>query len=93
MNTRRSFFKKIATAIAIVALAPEIAFRTKIAPTQAALEPVLFWIETKRVSRFTSKGYDEMIKQIGNRLSEGLNQNYHDHLHYATIDRAYKQPI
>ena len=40
MNTRRSFFQRCATLIATLAIAPEIAFRVKLALPAVTAEPV-----------------------------------------------------
>lgn len=38
MNTRRNFFKRFAAIAAVVALAPEIAFRSKLQPWEISKE-------------------------------------------------------
>src|SRR4030095_12933 len=39
MNSRRSFFKRLAAVVAAVAIAPEIAFRTKLELPEVEAEP------------------------------------------------------
>jgi hypothetical protein len=50
---RRGFFKRVATAVAIIALAPEIAFNRKLMVTP---DPE-FWSVTSRVVSYTDDKY------------------------------------
>ena len=61
---RRKFFQRIAQAAAVVALAPQIAFRQK--PLLPKVEPqpalVSFWNQTERASTCYSAEYESALK-------------------------------
>lgn len=74
MNTRRSFFKRLAILVATVAIAPEIAFRTKLALPAAAVPaetPALipFWLQTSERSLYYSPAYKAWLETM---LAEGM---------------------
>lgn len=69
MNSRRRFFKSLVKAAAIVALAPQIAFRVK--PLSVAVEAVPkvetvtpFWLQTTRYSSCVDDEYLKMYRRI-----------------------------
>lgn len=56
MKTRRGFFQSLAKAAAIIALAPQIAFRVK--PEEIAVRDIVpFWCETERYTLCYSEDY------------------------------------
>jgi hypothetical protein len=70
VNTRRSFFKRIAGLVAIVAIAPELAFRAKLALPAAEDVAVstetlgAFWTQTERHSVCVSAAYEEYMEKL-----------------------------
>lgn len=80
MVNRRSFFQKIATAVAVLALAPQIAFRQKLALPEAPLGD--FWLGHDLIARVTSEAYREWQQQL-----------IADNPFYAEMDRAYEIPL
>ena len=65
MTGRRSFFKRLAQAAAIVALAPQLCFRTK--PETFSLpkpKVVPFWVQTTRSATCISVGYREQLAEL-----------------------------
>jgi hypothetical protein len=75
MQTRRSFFKKIAAAVAVVAIAPRMAFSAKpLAPVVPAVpapvvETVPFWYQTSRRSRMVTQEYLDVLASTMTRAS------------------------
>lgn len=63
MNTRRNFFKRFAAVAAVIAMAPQIAFRRKVA---REWEIAQFWYQERCVVRCYSEDY---LKAIG-RISD-----------------------
>lgn len=58
MQTRRSFFKRAVAIVAIVALAPEIAFRAKLSlPKTQDFENIPYWMETSRIQHVYDDKY------------------------------------
>jgi hypothetical protein len=78
---RRSFFQSIARAAAIVALAPQLAFRVKpvvaeISHPVEVTEVATYWTQTTRVVALYSEGYREaMRKQFGVEMPE-VDENF-----------------
>lgn len=70
MNSRRSFFKRLASIVAVVSLAPEIAFARKLEATEisnlAATEGSnnIFWLETSRIQICRSAAYEEYRAKV-----------------------------
>lgn len=64
--SRRSFFKRLATAVAIVALAPEIAFKPKREP-EIALTP--YWTQSERWTACYSDAYQEFLVMTVSKVS------------------------
>lgn len=71
MNSRRTFFSKLASLVAVVALAPEIAFGAKLElpkadePKVEAVE--FFWMQTDRISACYSDDYLEALSKLDGR--------------------------
>lgn len=63
MTSRRSFFKRLASLIAVVALAPEIAFARKL-EAASTVSWMQFWVETSRVQHVRSAAYDLEIARL-----------------------------
>jgi hypothetical protein len=67
---RRSFFQSLAKAAAIVALAPQLAFRVKPVvveishPAEVVTEVATYWTQTTRGVAFYSDGYREAMKKL-----------------------------
>lgn len=70
---RRSFFSRIAGAIAAIAIAPEIAFRAKL-PVPAVVDPVPveFWHQTTRASVCFDREYLEKMNELGLALQKQI---------------------
>lgn len=62
MNSRRSFFSKVASLVAVIVLAPEIAFGTKLKMPKAEPELVSFWMQTDRISACYSDEFLEALR-------------------------------
>lgn len=60
MNSRRGFFKSLAKAAAVVALAPQIAFRVR--PEVPRVE--YFWYETERSTMIVDQEYSMMMTKM-----------------------------
>jgi len=83
MNSRRSFFSRIAGAVATIALAPEIAFRAKLdVPKLKA-----FWVETECYARCYDEGYLEAMRLLHS------NGNGHYYLMAPPNGQSYAFPI
>lgn len=67
VNTRRSFFARMGAAIATIALAPELAFRAKL----ALPEVEKFWTQDQCHSRSYNEGY---LRAVG--LTFASNQPF-----------------
>lgn len=65
---RRAFFQSLAKAAAIVALAPQLAFRVKPEIPQAPKELVAFWCQTTRLARSYD---DDYIKALEHAMRQG----------------------
>lgn len=59
---RRSFFRALARAAGIIALAPQLAFRPKWGPV---IQP--FWTQTKRMSRTVDDAYLKKMAELESR--------------------------
>jgi len=65
MHSRRSFFSRLGAMVAVVALAPQIAFARKLeAPRLDQAAP--FWYQTTRWSRCVSDSYRETLQRLLN---------------------------
>ncbi len=66
MFNRRSFFKRVVAVVAVVAMAPEIAFNRRLQLVGAPLEQLTpFWTQTSRWARAQSQAYlDWQIYQV-----------------------------
>lgn len=66
MTSRRSFFKRLASIVAVVAIAPEIAFARKLETAPGAISPdtIPFWFQTTRVSRYVDSEYRKVFEQF-----------------------------
>jgi len=75
---RRSFFSRIAGFVAAVAIAPEIAFRSKLPlPGAAHLQlesvQVAFWTQDARYSRCVDPEYEKLLRNLESRPTSALN--------------------
>lgn len=61
MFSRRAFGKRLAAIVVAVALAPEIAFRQKLALPESIGD---FWLETRCIQRVQSEAYLEWRKTV-----------------------------
>jgi hypothetical protein len=58
MITRRSFFRRVVAVATVIALAPEIAFRSKMAERiRQDFTVSKFWFETNRIHSVQSEAY------------------------------------
>ena len=67
MRSRRSFFSRVAAVIAIVALAPEIAFGRKLDFADMPVvdwKSLAFWTENESLSEFYTERYIEFINEV-----------------------------
>ena len=76
---RRSFFTALAKAAAIVALAPQLAFRVK--PIEIAAPKIdldSFWYQTERWSACYSKGYIDILtdRATAAKIEQAMVRHY-----------------
>lgn len=64
MNSKRSFFKRLAAVVAAVALAPEIAFAQKFTFKTPDIESIGYWVETSKWEFYESESYRQWRKLV-----------------------------